>query len=215
MSANIISISNLKATAKMKLAGNWKNAIIVNLLYLVIAGAAKISFLGYFILIGPMTFGVCSYFLGLARDKKPNIESLFEVFKNFKLIVKSLILFFVTTLFILLWTLIFIIPGIIACLKYSQSFFILNDNPNTGPLQAIELSKKMMEGYKGKLFFLYLSFIGWVFLCLLSGGIGFIWLIPYVQTTLAQFYLALKKSSAAGSKKVNSKKVAGKKAKKK
>ncbi len=214
MSSAAISISKLKATAKLRLIGNWKNAVLVNLLYFAIAGAAGATYLGI-IFTGPLTLGICCYFINLVKEKKPGMEIIFDVFKSFKLIVKSIVLFFTTMLFILLWSLLFIIPGIIACLKYSQSFFILNDNQNIEALKAIELSKSMMDGFKGKLFLLYLSFIGWVFLCLLTGGIGFIWLIPYVQTTLAQFYMELKKNSDSGSKKTVNKKAFAKNIKKK
>ncbi|KHF31013.1 hypothetical protein LR68_00503 [Anoxybacillus sp. BCO1] len=81
-----------------------------------------------------------------------------------------------------------IIPGIIKSLSYSQTFFLLKDHPEYSALQAISESKKRMKGYKGKLFLLYLSFIGWGLLSMLTFGIGFLWLVPYIYTSLAAFY---------------------------
>ncbi len=86
------------------------------------------------------------------------------------------------------------IPGIVAALSYSQAFYILAENPGIGALEAIRISKRMMYGYKGKLFLLYLSFIGWAILSALTLGIGYLWLIPYVSTTLANFYEEVKRN---------------------
>ncbi|MDF2558411.1 MAG: hypothetical protein K0R71_2239 [Bacillales bacterium] len=89
--------------------------------------------------------------------------------------------------FIVFWILI-MVPIIIKSISYSQTLFILKDKPELTSLETITTSKKMMAGYKWKYFTLYLSFIGWAFLCLLTLGIGFLWLVPYVQTSLAEFY---------------------------
>ncbi|MBN2547103.1 MAG: DUF975 family protein [Spirochaetes bacterium] len=207
MSTGIISFSKLKLDAKTKLTGNWTNAIIVNLLYIIVAGSASSTYLLSFIFLGPVLLGIYNYYVKLVRKENPSIENLFDGFKSLKLIIKSIILFFAISLFILLWSLLFIIPGIIASLRYSMAFFILNDNPSMESIKAIELSKKMMHGYKVKLFLLYFSFIGWFFLCLLTAGIGFIWLIPYIETTVANFYMELKKASAPSREKASRKKV--------
>lgn len=74
--------------------------------------------------------------------------------------------------------------------------YILNDNPELGPNEARLKSIEMMRGHKGKLFGLDLSFIGWFLLCILSLGIGFIWLTPYVKSSYAAFYLDLKEELA-------------------
>ncbi|MDR2629739.1 MAG: DUF975 family protein, partial [Spirochaetaceae bacterium] len=69
------------------------------------------------------------------------------------------------------------------------------DNPNIGALEAITQSRKIMAGYKGKLFGLYLSFIGWGLLCCLSFGIGFLWLVPYISMSVTNFYEELIKQN--------------------
>jgi uncharacterized membrane protein len=89
---------------------------------------------------------------------------------------------------IFLWSLLFIIPGIIAALNYSMSLFIMAQNPEIGIVEAIELSKKMMKGNKGKLFVLYLSFIGWFLLSGLTFGILMLYVYPYTMTTVAIFF---------------------------
>lgn len=87
------------------------------------------------------------------------------------------------------------IPAIIAQLRYSMAFYVLYDNPEISPMDAINKSKEMMKGCKGKLFLLYLSFIGWALLSLLTLGIGMLWVASYLKTSEANFYENLKKLS--------------------
>jgi uncharacterized membrane protein len=90
--------------------------------------------------------------------------------------------------FILLWMLLLIIPGIIAALSYSMTFYIIADDETMDAMEAIDKSKAMMDGYKWKYFCLALRFVGWALLCILTLGIGFFWLMPYMQVTNAKFY---------------------------
>lgn len=99
---------------------------------------------------------------------------------------------FLMYLFTILWTLLLIIPGIIKAFAYALTPYIIKDNPELSANQAINLSVKMMKGHKFDLFWLYLSFIGWFFLCLITLGIGFLWLMPYMQTATAAFYQDVK-----------------------
>lgn len=94
----------------------------------------------------------------------------------------------VRTLYIVLWTLLFIIPGIVASYNYALTDYILAENPELTTKEALELSKKMMYGHRFQLFCLEFSFIGWAFLCVLSLGIGLIWLLPYTEAAKAAFY---------------------------
>ncbi len=93
---------------------------------------------------------------------------------------------------VFLWTLLLIIPGIIKIFSYSMTPFILDENPELSASEAIHRSRMMMKGHKFDLFWLYLSFIGWFFLCILTFGIGSLWLTPYVQTAEAAFYQEVK-----------------------
>lgn len=100
---------------------------------------------------------------------------------------------FLMYLFTVLWTLLLVIPGIIKGLAYSMTPYILKDYPELSANQAINLSQKMMKGHKFDLFYLELSFIGWLFLGIFTLGIGYIWLVPYMYTTFAAFYQDVKK----------------------
>lgn len=100
---------------------------------------------------------------------------------------------FLMYLYISLWSLLLIIPGIIKIFSYSMTPYILQDYPELSANQAINLSRKMMKGHKFDFFWLNLSFIGWGVLCLFTFGIGYVWLMPYVQTASAAFYQEVKK----------------------
>ena len=185
--------SELRAAARAMLKGNWGKCILTCFLFGVIAGVAGgIPYAGIVISLvvtGPLTFGLYKYFLKFKRGENPSLEVLFDGFNYF---VTAFVLHLLITIFVLLWTLLLIVPGIVAALRYSMSFYILNDNPNMTAMEAINRSKEMMNGQKGKLFCLYLSFIGWALLSILTVGIGFLWLVPYVQTAMVNFYEDLK-----------------------
>lgn len=142
-----------------------------------------------FLLGGAISFGVAGFFLKLVRDENPMIENLFNGFSYF---VKTFLVYLITTIFTVLWTLLLIVPGIIAAFRYSMVYFIMNDNPEIGVMDAINLSKEMMKGHKGRLFSLWISFIGWFILGLIPLGIGLLWVIPYYNSAKANFYEDLK-----------------------
>lgn len=96
------------------------------------------------------------------------------------------------TVLIALWTLLLFIPGIIKALAYAMTPFILEDNPELSTTEAIHHSRMLMKGHKFDLFWLYLSFIGWMLLGLFTLGIGYLWLTPYMQTAIASFYREVK-----------------------
>jgi Predicted integral membrane protein len=125
---------------------------------------------GLYVLLvsGAMELGLTLYFL--ATFRKHAVEPA-DVFLGFERFGKALGLFLFQTLFIFLWTLLFIIPGIIASFRYSQAFFILADDPDKGIRQCMNESKAMMKGNKAKYFLLSLSFIGWGLLALIPAGI--------------------------------------------
>lgn len=100
---------------------------------------------------------------------------------------------FLVGLFTSLWSLLLIVPGIVKFYAYSMTPYILIDNPELSANQAIILSKKMMKGHKFDLFFLQLSFIGWIFLSIFTLGIGLLWVIPYMMTAQAAFYQDIRK----------------------
>lgn len=96
-----------------------------------------------------------------------------------------------TGLFVMLWSFLLIIPGIIAALSYSQATFLMLDDPELSALDAIRQSKALMRGHKGEYFTLCLSFFGWLLLSGLTLGILGIWLEPYMTVTQANYYNSL------------------------
>ena len=138
-----------------------------------------------FLLTGPLMVGLAHYFLHLADRNNPQINDLFGHFKNFG---NTFVLYLLTTIFTFLWSLLFIIPGIIAGISYAMAPYIIAEHPEIKAADAIKLSKEMMKGHKGEFFILQLSFIGWFLLSLLTLGIGLIFLSPYVSAAEAEFF---------------------------
>jgi uncharacterized membrane protein len=99
---------------------------------------------------------------------------------------------FLMTVFILLWSILLFIPGIIKAFAYALTPYILVERPELSANEAIDLSKAMMKGHKFDLFWLGLSFIGWGVLTILTAGIGIFWLMPYMYTAYAAFYQDVK-----------------------
>lgn len=191
-----LKTSQLKALAKQQLKGNWGKAILAYLVFIIIADLpGAIPYAGFaisLVITGPMCLGITKFSIELKRGQSPSLETIFSGFKSF---TTAFLLQLLMNIFVFLWSLLLIIPGIIASLRYSMAFYILNDNPELSAMEALNKSKEMMVGYKGKLFLLYLSFIGWGLLSILTLGIGFIWLIPYINITVANFYDELKNKS--------------------
>jgi uncharacterized membrane protein len=182
----------IRAQARELLAGRWNIFALIWFIYVLIEGAAA-SLPGSSLLItGPFALGLTIISLRVVRREGINVEMLFEGFRDF---ARSLVASLLIMLFVALWSLLLIIPGIIAALSYSMTFYILADNPELTASEAITKSKIMMFGHKTELFWLYLSFIGWAILCLLTAGIGFFWLLPYIYTSTAIFYENIKEEA--------------------
>ena len=184
------SNQELRSDARQQLEAKWGSAVIASLVYAVITGTASgAGGIGALIIGGPMELGLATYVLLLKKREDAQLEHLFRGFRTFE---SSLVLYLVRSVFIALWSLLFVIPGIVAALRYSMSIYILHDNPEISGMDALNRSKEMMDGFKGRLFGLYLSFLGWAILCLFTLGIGYLWLIPYMKVTEANFYEDLK-----------------------
>lgn len=190
----------LKNLSKDQLKGRWGNAILAVFLFCIInigvsAIARFVPFiaLASFLISMPMQIGIIIFFLDFVKsNQSPDVGT---IFKGFNIYGKSLGICLWVALWTFLWSLLLVIPGIIKALAYSQSFYIIADNPNVKVTDAIKVSMKMTNGYKGQIFVMGLSFIGWGLLCILTLGIGFLWLIPYINTTMANMYLKLKELS--------------------
>jgi len=139
----------------------------------------------YFVLGSVVEVGYDRFNLALVDRSEAKIDMLFTYFHNWKTTAAAK---FLQSFYILLWSLLFIIPGIIATYSYAMTGFILAEHPELTASEAIARSKEIMSGNRFRLFCLQLSFIGWSILCTLTLGIGNLWLRPYKQAARAAFY---------------------------
>lgn len=216
-------ISSIKKTAKERLSGNWGKTILTliffgviqGLIHMIFNGPANLHyhdklFLDYDetlpggptaiisiitgILSALMGYGLSVYLLKLIRGEERSLSDLFYYFKSGHQFVRGTITTVLVTVFVILWTLLFVIPGIIKGIAYSQVAYILKDKPDMKPLDAITLSRRMMDGYKWKYFLLCLSFIGWAILVAITFGIALLYVGPYYYASITQFYEEVKEA---------------------
>lgn len=141
------------------------------------------------IFLNLVTCGWQLYTLRASRQEETgSLETLFACFQQFWRFLSAVLLM---GLFTALWTMLFIIPGIIAAYSYSQTIYIMLDHPEMSAMEAIAASKQMMRGHKAELFVLEFSFVGWALLAGFTFGILLIWLEPYMQVSKANFYNAV------------------------
>ena len=137
------------------------------------------------ILGGVVKLGYCKYNLKIVDGHMGTMGDLFSQFDRF---AQAFLLNLLTGLFIALWSILLVIPGIVAAYSYSMAPYILLEDPNCSAMDAIRRSKEMMKGHKGRLFTMELSFIGWILLSVLTLGIGNLFLTPYMNAATAVFY---------------------------
>ena len=193
--------STLRQMARESLKGKWNIVVPTFLVYFIIVGV--IEYLGEqvpilnvltIIVSGPIVLGISIFSLNIARNKDAKIEQLFEGFRNFG---TSILAYVLMVLFIILWTILLIIPGIIAAISYSMTFFIIAEDETIGAYDALKKSKEMMNGHKWKFFCLGFSFFGWFLLSIFTLGIGLLWLAPYVNVSYVKFYDDIKEVNAS------------------
>ncbi len=158
---------------------------LANILRMVLSVAAIMALLGIAV-GGTAELGRCSFFLAQHDGEKPRFSTLFSYFRYH--FGGGFALRLLTSLFTALWTLLFVIPGIVKAYSYAMAPYIMAEHPEWGALECITKSRELMHGHKFDLFLLNLSFLGWRLLCLLTLGLGNIVLEPYVQASYAAFY---------------------------
>lgn len=181
--------SEIKKSAKEAMKNKWGLAIGVFLVYGLISSAISATGIGA-IATGLLSVGFAAFFLDALRSEKASFDSFFKGFTEYlgtKLV--SMLLVGIYTFF---WTILFYIPGIVKTYSYAMTPYILLDKPELSANEAITDSRMMMRGHKMELFLLDLSFIGWILLSLLTCGILFIYVVPYMQAARAEFYRTLK-----------------------
>lgn len=212
---------NFRATAREKLRGNWGISIltgfVASLLGGLIAGNASIN-LNVFedileqlpmevlrILLAILSFaallGVVSFIIGgviqlgyaryLLNQHDGHPFRFGDLFSQFDRFGTGFAQAFLRNLYTILWTLLFIVPGLIKGFSYAMTPFILADHPEMTANEAITASRKLMDGHKGELFVLGLSFFGWNLLCIFTLGIASLWITPYLNAAYAAFYREL------------------------
>ena len=203
--------SELRAQARERLEGQWGTFVLMTFLMLVIQTILQIP--GYIgslleilspenvlaslsfsnisnilsLLALPLSWGLTVSLLRNHREESVDLENLFDGFRGGRY-TRVFCALFLVNLFTFLWALLLIIPGIMKAFSYALTPYIIMDEPELTARQAITRSCEIMEGRRWKLFCLYLSFIGWGILCLLTFGIGFLWLVPYMNASIAAFY---------------------------
>lgn len=200
-----------KNEALSALRGNWANALVATIILVALALffssndainsyyqrivinpfiGYSLSFVSLFVLL-PLAVGYSNSMRVLLEtgDNRLTNNSFSLGFGNWLHVVWGMIL---STIYIFLWTLLLVIPGIIKSYSYALTPYILVEHPEMSANEAIEESMRLMDGHKFDLFYLQLSFIGWAILSILSLGLGFFWLIPYQMTAQAAFYRDIK-----------------------
>ena len=203
--------SELRAQARERLDGKWGTFVLMTFLMLVIQTILQIP--GYIgslleilspenvlaslsfsnisnilsLLALPLSWGLTVSLLRNHREESVDLENLFDGFRGGRY-TRVFCALFLVNLFTFLWALLLIIPGIMKAFSYALTPYIIMDEPELTARQAITRSCEIMEGRRWKLFCLYLSFIGWGILCVLTFGIGFLWLVPYMNASVAAFY---------------------------
>ena len=193
----------MRRIARDALKGRWKEMFIALTIYTILTGYVKsildmifpyyrtveylgqqlqinTSFVGYLyevILTGAFAYGLALFMLTFFRTRKTDNKLLFE---GFSMIVKTVLLQVVMSVFIFLWSLLFVIPGIIAAIRYSMAFYILADHPEYSISQCINESKARMRGNCGKYFLMMLSFIGWAIVASIASELI---AAPFISTT--------------------------------
>lgn len=203
--------AELKRRAREQLGGGifggiWLRAVVVMLVYLALTSGNLFTLtfektgvaigIGVSLLLGgPLQYAVNGMFLRQCRSgDKMEYEDLLAGFRDgfWGLFVLNLM----KSLFVMLWSLLFVIPGIIAEYSYSMSFFIHVDHPEYSWQTCLQQSKQMMAGHKMEYFVLQLSFLGWQLVGALCLGIGTLWVNAYIQAANAQFYEKLRSQGA-------------------
>ena len=195
--------SELKQNAKDRLKNNWGLAIgiiivctliscIPNLLAEIDSESFAISIIIPIITLvitGPLTIGQCKFFINLANRSNPKFSDLWYGFNN---MLRAIGVTLLVGVIVFIGSILFIIPGIILAFMYSQVYYIMAENPEMSIMNCLKESSRIMKGHKMDLFILELSFLGWGILMVITLGIAGLYVLPYYNTTLPNFYLDIK-----------------------
>ena len=186
----------IKTRAKEAFQAQYGISLGAFILFILISGALTGATLGLaaLLILPPLLVGYVSFCVRIYKGETGDIGDMFSTgFSDYGRNLGGVLWMY---LFIYLWTLLLIIPGIIKALAYSMTPYILADCPNVSPTEALKLSMRMTSGHKGGIFVMYLSFIGWALLSALTFGIlWFLYVGPYMYTSFAGLYIDLKQKA--------------------
>lgn len=193
-----ISNSEIRAKAREALGGgifqkSWLLGLVILALVSFIFGVLgnMTCGIGTIVLTGPLYLGIHVCFLGVVRkEREMEVGSVFDGLN--KNIGSNIMLGFMYTLLVMLWSLLCVIPGILKSYSYALIYYVKADHPEYDWKQCLDESERLMKGNRWQLFCLNLSFIGWSLLGALACGIGSLWVAPYIQASTAVFYNELK-----------------------
>ena len=190
--------AELKSKAKQQIKGKIGILFVITLVISVVSAVVTfllglIPYVGSIaaaIIVTPaFALSIVRVYLMVVGGKTPEVKDAFCGFDDFWSAFKVT---FLVSLYTFLWSLLFVIPGIIKSFAYSMSLYILAENPGKSARECIKESVDMTNGHKGELFVLSLSFIGWELLGCITFGIAYIWVVPYVYATYVNVYHSLK-----------------------
>ena len=199
----MISRQIIKQNAKLQLGNNIFGNIWLMALLILLIQSAILSVASYcggipaMLIEGPLGVGVAFVFISLMRGKnKIDIEDMFKGFRDN--LGRNLLLGFLANLFVALWSLLFIIPGIVKLYAYSMAYYIANEHPEYDWKACLDESQRLTRGHKLDLFVLDLSFIGWYIVGALCLGIGVLWVAPYHTCAKINYFDAIMKLNGMG-----------------
>ena len=196
-----------KAQLGDKIFGNkWLIAVVVIVIQIALSqlvnfipGVGQIAAL---LISGPITYGVSAMFLKQTRNGET--MDIVDIFNGFKEDFSNTFLIgLMTFIFTILWSLLFVIPGIVKSYAYSMAMYVKVDHPDYDWKKCIDESQRMMSGHKGELFVLDLSFIGWMIVGAFCCGVGTFWVRAYMEASHAQFYENLRRTELASAPQFN------------
>ncbi len=179
-----MSRAQLKAAAKQQIKGNIGMLFVIGLITGLITGTG----IGALVIPG-LTISLIAIYQMMANGQKPGVG---DMFCRIGTLGKAWWLNILTAFFIFLWSMLFCIPGIVKTYAYSMAPYVLAENPNMKAREALKVSKRITKGHKWELFVLQLSFFWWHLLGAITFGLAYIYVIPYMNATMVNFYNEIK-----------------------
>lgn len=185
--------AELKALAKARLKNNWGTAILVILLQGVITYVVGIALPGIgniasLILSGPLTFGVTYVYVQFSYGQSAQVG---DAFKGFSYFGNTFLLYLLRAIFVALWSLLLVVPGIMKAYSYAMATYLMVQEPSISAQDALKKSEQCMKGHRMEMFMLVLSFFGWWMLCIVTFGVATLFVAPYLNETLILFFQQL------------------------